>query len=243
MPRSPRPWFRFYVEAIHDRKLRRRPPAQRWLWVVVLAVARAAPVAGYLLIGERSPVEEADLTDLAALPLRDVRNGLAYFQESGMLTFDELLGAWFVTAWESRQFESDDVTARTSKHRSNGRRRNVPTSAVGTPPETETETDNPLTPTADAVGEPVDNSSHTRPRRGMRGTGTSPRERAKTNAEVATHEALAASVAAFVAECGPDLDRDEVGYRALERWPHTPEMRTRAVSAWAAGQRKAAVSP
>lgn len=109
-------------------------------------------------------------------------------------------------------------------------------------PDKERERDYPLTPTADAVGEPVDNSSHTRPRRGMRGTGTSPRERAKAAAEVAAHEALAASVAAFVAECGPDLDRDEVGYRALERWPHTPEMRTRAVSAWAASQRKAAVS-
>lgn len=144
MPRPSRPWFRFYVEAIHDRKLRRRPPAERWLWVVLLAVARAAPVAGYLLIGERSPATDDDLVDLAALTKREVTKGLAYFKEAGMLTFDELLGAWAVTAWETRQFESDDVGKRTAKVRSNGTRKNVPknvpTLLPGTSPETEAET-------------------------------------------------------------------------------------------------------
>ncbi|MCL6443142.1 MAG: hypothetical protein K6T83_06760 [Alicyclobacillus sp.] len=33
-------WFRFYTEAISDTKIRRLPPAQRWLWVVMLSLAR-----------------------------------------------------------------------------------------------------------------------------------------------------------------------------------------------------------
>lgn len=171
MARKPRPWFRFYVEALHDRKLRRREPAERWLWVAVLGVARSSPEPGVLLIGTAT-ADEADLADVAALPAKVVRSGVAYFlsSDAAMLRRREEDGALVVINWDRRQFESDDVTARTALHRSNQHRRNVPTSAEGTPPETETENrDNPPNP-------PSGDGGPETLRTGMRGTGTSPRE-------------------------------------------------------------------
>lgn len=139
MPRKPRPWFRFYVEAVRDRKLRRQTPAVRWLWVVVLAVARSSPVPGYLMLAEGSAITKDDLADEAAIKLSEVTAGLEAFLRLEMLEWDEALQTWHVINWNERQFESDNTTERTRKHRSNEQDRNVPTSAVGTPPETETE--------------------------------------------------------------------------------------------------------
>lgn len=142
MPRKKTLWFRFYVEAIHDRKLRRQPPAARWLWVVILAAARRSPVPGVLLIADDGdkpdPITIDDLVDDAALKPVEVRRAIRTFLELGMLSTDEDLDAWYVTRWWDRQFESDDVTARTAKHRSRERSdeqdRNVPTSSEGTSP-------------------------------------------------------------------------------------------------------------
>src|SRR5689334_10198587 len=139
MPRKPQPWFRFYVEACHDRKLRRLKPAERWLWVAVLAIARQSPLPGILLISEREPFTVEDVADFAGMSERETRQGMARLEYAELIDVDPELGAWFVPAWNDRQFESDDVTARTAKHRSKEPRRNVPTSAVGTPPETETD--------------------------------------------------------------------------------------------------------
>lgn len=143
MPRPSRPWFRFYVEALADRKLRRMTPAQRWLWVAVLGAARQSPVPGYLLVSEREPMDAHDLADIAAMPVREVTAALPKFEVAGMLHHDEGLGCWAVSAWHDRQYESDDVTKRTAKHRSKERSNDVP----GNAPETDTETDTtPPTP-------------------------------------------------------------------------------------------------
>jgi len=82
-----RPWFRFYVEAIHDRKLRRRSPSDRWLWIVLLAVARESSAPGVLLIGNKAAAIE-DLADLAALKVREVKAGMDYFIAEGMVITD-----------------------------------------------------------------------------------------------------------------------------------------------------------
>lgn len=116
-----KPWFRFYVEAVHDRKLRRLTPAQRWLWVAVLAAARQSPVPGVLLVGEGQPMDAVDLADYAAMPVKDIEKTLPAFEKAGMLTND---GAWRVTNWNERQFESDCSTERTGKHRAMQRQRN-----------------------------------------------------------------------------------------------------------------------
>ncbi|GAC1513433.1 MAG: hypothetical protein NVS1B16_05650 [Pseudarthrobacter sp.] len=111
-----RPWFRFYVEAIHDRKLRRRPPCDRWLWVVLLAVAREATTPGALTIGA-TPASDTDLADLAALKLSEVQAALRYFHGEGMLTTDGD-GIDRVTKFNDRQYESDVTALRMAKQRS-----------------------------------------------------------------------------------------------------------------------------
>lgn len=137
MPRPKRPWFRFYVEATRDTKLRRLTPAQRWLWVSVLAAARESCIPGWLMLSERMSLTDADLADLAGMKEKDVSVGMTAMEELGLIEMDSDLGAWCVPKFAERQFESDDVTARTAKHRSQHGRKNVPTSPVGTPPETE----------------------------------------------------------------------------------------------------------
>lgn len=160
MARPQRPWFRFYTEALHDPKLRRLPANHRWVWVAVLAAARQSCVPGRLMASERQPLDESDMADLAAVPVKDVRKAMAAFEAAGMLNRDED-GAWFVAKWAERQFESDDITERTRRHRSRERSeeplRNVPTSFPGTPPETETDTE-PKPAIRNTHHEPVDKS-------------------------------------------------------------------------------------
>ncbi len=141
MARPSRPWFRFYVEAIYDRKLRGQPPATRWLWVTVLALARSSPISGYLMVSERTPASTADLMDLAAPKRGEVEAGMGYFEREGMVVHDSNLGALCVRAWADRQFESDNITRRTRKHRSKRAVGNVPSTFPGTPPETEADTE------------------------------------------------------------------------------------------------------
>ena len=164
MPRPRRPWFRFYVEALHDPKLRRMTPARRWAWVAVLAAARSSCRPGVLLVSERQPMDDHDIADLAAMPVREVRKALEAMEAAGMIHRGEG-GAWHVSRWADRQFESDDITERTRKHRSNTEDRNVPTLFPGTFPgtgnprasardalatESETETDTSVSSSSDS---------------------------------------------------------------------------------------------
>lgn len=141
MARPARPWFRFYVEAMSDPKMRRLSPAQKWLWVAVLAASRQSCMPGFLMVSERVPYSWADLADYAGMKLREVERGTDLLTELGMIEFDPDLGAWCVPKWNDRQYESDSSTERTAKHRHNERGNNGETTAVGTPPETETETE------------------------------------------------------------------------------------------------------
>ena len=78
------------------------------------------------------PYSEAEIADYAALKVRDVKSGLVELERRHMIEWDSDIGAWWVTKWSERQYESDEVALRTRKHRSNGKDRNVPTSVVGT---------------------------------------------------------------------------------------------------------------
>jgi len=127
------PWFRFYTEAFADPKLRRLKPEARWLWVSVLGAARQSPLPGWLLISERVPYGVSDLADYAALTARQVDVALGEFDALGLVEFDRDVGAWRVTGWDERQFESDVSTDRVKRFRE--RRRNVSETA----PDTETD--------------------------------------------------------------------------------------------------------
>lgn len=141
MPRPARPWFRFYVEALSDRKLRRLTPAQRWLWVAILGAARMSPKPGALVVADE-PLSDDEVADIAGMTVKEVRKAMPLYERAGMLHRED--DTWRVTNWDSRQFESDDTTERTRKHRSKERSNGVP----GNAPETEAETDTPPLPPA-----------------------------------------------------------------------------------------------
>jgi hypothetical protein len=209
------PWFRFYVEAVADRKLRRQDPATRWLWVAVLAAARQSPEPGRLLVVEGVPMDEHDLADFAALSVAQVRKGLAALADVDTIERDAE-GAWVVLNWSARQFESDDVTARTRRHRSNrdpgNVPRNVPTSSEGTPPETETETEPPPTPSPSATG-----PARSRGGGGLNGLGPEVSGAVRALAKVGSWRSVTAALEHF-AETGT-LDRLVELHR---RFPHAP---------------------
>lgn len=116
MPREARPWFRFYCEAVWDRKLRRLDGDLRWLWVVVLAAARQSSVPGRLLLTATEAMVVDDLADAANLPVSRVDAGVQAFLNLGLLTVDG--DAWVVSKWGERQFESDSSTERSRRSRS-----------------------------------------------------------------------------------------------------------------------------
>lgn len=137
MPRPVRHWFRFYVEAFGDRKIRRLKPAQRWVWVAVLGAARDSHEPGALYIAPEMPMTAQELADFADVPLRDVSVALGAMEAMSMISRHD--GVIYVTNWGSRQFESDNVTARTREHRERSQERS--NDVPGNGPETETETE------------------------------------------------------------------------------------------------------
>lgn len=147
MPRKTMPWFRFYVEAVHDRKLRRLKPETRWLFVACLAAARQSPEPGWLLVAKDDPMDWDDLADFAGMARKQVEQGTDALTDAGVLAFDLTRSAWRIPNWDDRQYESDSSTERTRKHRSKSggttleRSKDVPDPFQGTPPETETDTD------------------------------------------------------------------------------------------------------
>ncbi len=165
MPRR-MPWFRFYVEAPADRKIRRLRPEHRWVWVCVLCAARQSPTPGELWVAEGEPMTVDELADLAAVPAKTARAAIKHMTDLGLVAGDK---PWIVPTWHERQFTSDTSTdrARASKQRrSNVAGNNVATlqnrskqrsrNAPGNAPETETETELTPLPPKDST-RPVDN--------------------------------------------------------------------------------------
>lgn len=112
-----RPWFRMYVEIFADKKIRRQTVATRWLCAAVFGAARQSPITGYLMVSEQVPMTVADIADYAALSRKQVTAGLDALTEMGITAFDEHLGAWWVTKFLDRQYESDMTANRPSYQR------------------------------------------------------------------------------------------------------------------------------
>lgn len=133
MPRTVRPWFRFYSETTTDRKIRRLTPAQRWLWVAILCAAGESPERGRLLIADGVVMTAGELADYADVPRRSVRAAIDAMRALGMLHID-IDGALVVTNWVQRQYESDSSTSRVRAHRSRAENPVIPglEASVGT---------------------------------------------------------------------------------------------------------------
>lgn len=149
-----RPWFRFYTEALTDPKLRRLTPAQRWLWVAVLGAARQSPTPGWLLLTEEEPLSARDLSDLAGVAVKATKDGLAAMERLGLVEHSD--GIWRVCKWDDRQFESDDTTKRTAKHRTKERSINGDVADQRQRQKTETDTYSRPPVTNEPPSEPVD---------------------------------------------------------------------------------------
>lgn len=170
------PWLRLYVETIQDRKIRRLQPEHRWLWIVVLCLARQSPTPGRLMVAEGQPCDLVDLADAAALTKAQVKAGVTHMLKLGLIAEDDK-GCWSVPAWSSRQPESDVSTDRVRAFRersnpstprrssnadetANGTFQGRSSNGLGNAPETETETDLSLRKVpSPSSAEPVDPSS------------------------------------------------------------------------------------
>lgn len=134
-------WLRLYTEIRNDRKLRRLSPAQRWLWVVILTIAKESPEPGSLLLSEGVPVTVEDLADDAAIPVDEVQQGIEAFITQKML--EQIDGVWRLVNWDKRQFSSDSSTERVRRHRQKKQENETLQKRYNevseTPPETETD--------------------------------------------------------------------------------------------------------
>jgi hypothetical protein len=84
-----------------NRKLRRLPVAQRWIYVAgVLALASQSPIRWALLITDGEPVTAEDLAQEATVKLSDAKAALASFRRFGMLERDAD-GVDWVHDWDS----------------------------------------------------------------------------------------------------------------------------------------------
>ena len=145
---APMPWFRFYSEAVRDTKLRRiarktdRPFAETvGTWAIILSFASESPKRGTLLLSDGNPVDPDDISDVAGCNADET---LQQLQSNGMITVTD--GIICVSAWNKRQYESDNSTPRVNKFRD--KQRNVSetlherySNADVTPPESDTESD------------------------------------------------------------------------------------------------------
>lgn len=147
MPRKAMPWFRFYVETVGDPKIRRIPFEKRWIWAAVLSAARESPMPGWLYIAENVPMTFQELADYAGCPVKLIGPTLTLMADLAMI--ETVGGVIHVINFDARQPESDNVTARTQKHRAalKGRSEeqtktvptNVPKNVSGNGPEKEVE--------------------------------------------------------------------------------------------------------
>ena len=108
-------WFRCYTCVRTDPKLVLLPPAQRWVWIALLCLAKESPVPGTLLLSDRIPLTMEALPSLIGVPSREVQRALEAFVRTEMLICTD--GVWRILHWQQRQFSSDRSAERVRIHR------------------------------------------------------------------------------------------------------------------------------
>lgn len=142
-------WFRFYHDAIDDPKVQRLPGDLFKFWVNMLCLASRSSERG---------VVKLDPTEIAfalRVPDETAEQMIAELVRRDLL--DECTDGLEIHNWSSRQFKSDDVTARVREHRNSAGNDadNVAPNAERTPDETLHET---LQATPDATLKPSVNT-------------------------------------------------------------------------------------
>ncbi|MEW6555107.1 MAG: phage replisome organizer N-terminal domain-containing protein [Actinomycetota bacterium] len=109
-------WVRLYTDIRSDMKIKRLTYEERWLWIVMLTLAKESPKPGYLLLAEDIPLDIDDLAAESGLDATTIANAIAEKMRPFAMVAEE--GAVYrILNWEKRQFTSDNVTERTRKHR------------------------------------------------------------------------------------------------------------------------------
>jgi DnaD/phage-associated family protein len=115
------PWFRFYSEALNDRKMARavrisgQPKAVvLGVWLVLLCLANDSPERGRLMLGEDLWLEEDEI--LAETGLDPVTYGkvIGAFQQLNMVAVGR---GYELPNWDKRQYKSDNSSARVARYR------------------------------------------------------------------------------------------------------------------------------
>lgn len=92
--------FMVHIGIGTNRKLRRLPAVQRWVYVAgVLSLAAQSPIRGALLIADGEPATAEDIAEEATVPVKDARAALASLRRLGMLDRDSD-GVEWVHDWD-----------------------------------------------------------------------------------------------------------------------------------------------
>lgn len=128
------PWFRFYSEAINDRKLARVAQLAELskceaigAWAILLALANDSPgeLRGWLYLAPGYPLGLSDLAEAWAMDEAKAGKALGAFESLGLIKIHArghplataTSQAFEAVAWEGRQFLSDSSTKRTRAYR------------------------------------------------------------------------------------------------------------------------------
>lgn len=126
-------WFRMYHSILHDTKVLKLSPENRWFFVGFLAISSSNSPRGTLPDLEEIALE-LRVNKSKASRIVDTLTKAGFIEQVPGTTQLRVHG------WDSRQFPSDDVTSRVQKHRGNVSS-NVSRNVSETPSETETETE------------------------------------------------------------------------------------------------------
>lgn len=123
MAEKPLPWFRAYPEAAFDPKfeiIARQLEIENLFvfgaWWKILCIAGNSPIRGSLYVTFQKRFSNGDVAALLGISDDLCNTLLEAFKDLDMIYQDEN-GAWRITNWEKRQFDSDNSTERVKKFR------------------------------------------------------------------------------------------------------------------------------
>ncbi len=104
-----KPWLKLWTEALHDKKLRRTSPVNRWVWIALLMMAAEQDDSGRLEVTAGVPMTDEDIRESAAVEMSAWMEARAYFLQMGMLRLDE--GMYTIKNYVKRQEPKDPTAA------------------------------------------------------------------------------------------------------------------------------------
>jgi hypothetical protein len=148
------PWLRYYVEAPDDKKIKRIALMSKCerilvngLWAAILAMAKASPIEGCLLIAKDTPATIDEIADKAGTEnIQLLQTIIESFRKLDMIEIND--GVITLPHWKERQYKSDSSTPRVQDWRrkkkgsvSGNESGNVTPSSGCNTPETESDTE------------------------------------------------------------------------------------------------------